>query len=72
MQLEDLQFDLAAEAFIMSEVIGPEVAEEAQVVAGEVVQNYDNKVNRRQLREVSSVLQCLHFCTYFMCLHVFR
>ncbi|BFZ14020.1 hypothetical protein BsWGS_17059 [Bradybaena similaris] len=55
--LEDLQFDLAAEAFIMSEVIGPEVAEEAQVVAGEVIQNYDSKVIRRQLREVKHLAE---------------
>ncbi|CAG5135191.1 unnamed protein product [Candidula unifasciata] len=50
--LEEVQFDLAAETVIMSEVIGPEVKEEAQLVAAEVLQNYDNKVMRRQLREV--------------------
>uniref|UniRef100_A0A0B7AN93 Uncharacterized protein n=1 Tax=Arion vulgaris TaxID=1028688 RepID=A0A0B7AN93_9EUPU len=50
--IEDAIFDLRAEDFLWSEVIGPEVKEEAQVIAMETLQHYDNKVIRKEFKQV--------------------
>ncbi|KAL8598409.1 hypothetical protein ACOMHN_032686 [Nucella lapillus] len=51
--LEDIHLDLIIGDFIQSEVIAPEVKEEAGVVAEEVLHHYDDKVTKRELKEVS-------------------
>ncbi|KAH9492842.1 hypothetical protein Btru_023847 [Bulinus truncatus] len=51
--LEEVAFDIIAEDFIQSQVIAPEVVEEAAVVARETIQYYDDKVIRRQFKEVN-------------------
>ncbi|KAI8779852.1 CAunnamed protein product [Biomphalaria glabrata] len=51
--LEEVTFDIIAEDFINSQVIAPEVTEEAIVVARETIQYYDDKVLRRQFKEVN-------------------
>nr|KAG5705384.1 hypothetical protein BaRGS_011156 [Batillaria attramentaria] len=51
--IEDVKFELIAEDFIEKEVIAPEVEEEATAVATEILQHYDNKVTKRELREVT-------------------
>ncbi|XP_059157809.1 uncharacterized protein LOC131942104 [Physella acuta] len=52
--LEELTFDIIAEDFIDSEVISSEVKEEAEVIARETIQYYDDKVLRREFKEVST------------------
>ena len=52
LQLEDIQFDLIAAEFIEKEVIAPEVEEEAAVVATDLLHHYDNKITKRELKEV--------------------
>ncbi|XP_076438564.1 uncharacterized protein LOC143277570 [Babylonia areolata] len=51
--LEDIQADLIAEEFIEDEVIAAEVEEEAAAVANEILHHYDNKITRRELKEVT-------------------
>lgn len=51
--LDEITFDLIAEDFIQTEVIAPEVQEESEVLARETIQYYDDKVLKRQLKEVS-------------------
>uniref|UniRef100_A0A2C9KWF4 Uncharacterized protein n=1 Tax=Biomphalaria glabrata TaxID=6526 RepID=A0A2C9KWF4_BIOGL len=51
--LEEVTFDIIAEDFINSQVIAPEVTEEAIVVARETIQYYDDKVLRKQFKEVN-------------------
>lgn len=51
--LDDVLFDLICEDFIAKEVIAPEVEEEAQAVATEILQHYDNKLTKRELKEVT-------------------
>ncbi|CAL1540644.1 unnamed protein product [Lymnaea stagnalis] len=58
--LEEITFDLIAEDFIGNEVIAPEVQEEAVVIAMETIQYYDDKVLKRQLKEVKFVSQQAH------------
>lgn len=43
---------MVVEDFIAKEVIAPEVEEETRSVATEMLQHYDNKVTRRELKEV--------------------
>ncbi|KAK7106142.1 uncharacterized protein [Littorina saxatilis] len=51
--LDDVHFDIVAMEFIEEEVIAAEAEEEAASVAAEMLQHYDNKITRRELKEVS-------------------
>ena len=52
LQVEDALFEIVAEDFIRSEVIVPEVEELSQEVATEVLNHYDSKVMKREMKEV--------------------
>lgn len=54
-QLDEALFEIVAEDFIASEVIAPEVKDEATAVARETIQSLDNKIMRKELKEVSSL-----------------
>ncbi|XP_071111289.1 uncharacterized protein [Haliotis cracherodii] len=50
--LEEAVFDIIAEDFLEDEVIGPEVEDEAVVVAKDIIQHYDSKITRREMKSV--------------------
>lgn len=47
-----MTFDLLLEEFIRDEVIETEVSQESKLVADEVLQELDNKIRRKELKEV--------------------
>ncbi|XP_048258055.1 uncharacterized protein LOC124113541 isoform X2 [Haliotis rufescens] len=53
--LEEAVFDIIAEDFLEDEVIGPEVEDEAVVVAKDIIQHYDSKITRREMKSVKEM-----------------
>ncbi|XP_064611972.1 uncharacterized protein LOC135475926 isoform X2 [Liolophura sinensis] len=51
--IEEVTFELLLEGFIEDQVIESEVSQESKLVADEVLQELDNKIRRKELKEVS-------------------
>lgn len=62
-----MTFDIIAEDFIDAEVIHSEVKEEAEVIARETIQYYDDKVLRREFKEVSGCFFLSHSLENITC-----